>query len=270
MIAPDLRVEYSGDGLRVLFQGRNLYHEKAPRERAEATARQIQVTGNCLLIVPSPLAGYGIDILLDRLPESSHILCVEGYEELMRLSVSSIPEHILKDPRISFVRTASAAAALLFIEKKIKNGRLRRTQTVLLNRGYGLNPELYRQIADEILLAIQTFWRNRMTSLHMGRLWMKNFFLNLSLLPSAQTLSAFSLEKPTVVAGAGESIEEAIPFLSVHRDSLQIVAVDTALPVLQSAGIRPDLIVIAEAQYANFYDFTALQDWSIPAAVDIT
>jgi hypothetical protein len=270
MILQDLRVETTPGGTCVFFRGKNLYHEMAPKEGAEAKARQVPIEENCLLIVPSPLAGYGLEELLRRIPESSHILCIEVQEELMGLSISLIPEDVLKNPSISFIRTDSISAAVGFTDKILKKHRIKKTKTVLLNRGYRINPELYRRMDEAFLLAVQNFWRNKMTALHMGRLWIKNFLINLSILPSMRRLSEFTLTKPTVVAGAGESVEGSLRFLKDNRDSIQIVAVDTVLPVLQSAGIRPDLIVVAEAQYANFYDFIGLQDWSIPVAADLT
>jgi hypothetical protein len=58
-----------------------------------------------------------------------------------------------------------------------------------------------------------------------------------------------------VVAGAGPSLEEAIPALHAIRADVVLVAVDTALPRLATEGLLPDVAVALEAQVANLRDF---------------
>lgn len=50
--------------------------------------------------------------------------------------------------------------------------------------------------------------------------------------------------RPAVVAAAGPSLNEALPFIEKHQRQAAIIAVDTAYPVLQAAGIEP-LVVVA-------------------------
>lgn len=269
MTQADPRVEPSPGGLVLFYQDKALYHPDNPRERPERLARDRVLPGKCLVLVPSPLLGYGLEELLAGLPEDSRILCVEADEKLMALSSKHIAGGILQNPQISFVRSGSAESIMRHIENRFGFGLFRRCTTVALNRGYTLNAGFYRLLEKAVWESIQTFWRNRMTTLHMGRLWMANIFLNMALLPGSRPLTDLRLEKAAVVVGAGESLENHLPFLADYRSRLAIVCVDTALPALLAAGIRPDLITAAEAQFANIYDFLGLSDWSIPVAADL-
>jgi hypothetical protein len=103
----------------------------------------------------------------------------------------------------------------------------------------------------------------------MARLWVGNLLTNIAQLPGCLPVTALAFDKPVVVAGAGESLESQVSFLRKRRDDIQIAAVDTALPVLLASGIRPDLIVAAEAQFANLRDFAGLKDWNVSVAADI-
>ena len=60
---------------------------------------------------------------------------------------------------------------------------------------------------------------------------------------------------PVVVAGAGPSLESAFPILARCRAQFTLVAVDTALPMLRSSGLVPDVVVAVEAQAVNNQDF---------------
>jgi hypothetical protein len=233
------------------------------------TARQARIENQTLVLLPSPLFGYGLEALLEKLPPESRILCVEHDEALMAASAAYFPPRLAGDPRLAYIRSADFRQACVFTEKRFGLHLFRRVTTVVLSRGYSLFPGFYRELAAALLDMIQSYWRNRMTSLRLGRLWMGNLFTNLGLLPACRPVSALSFTRPVVVVGAGESLERHLDFLCARRGDFVLVCVDTALPILCKAGLRPDLVIIAEAQFANIYDFAGLEDWSIPVAADL-
>jgi hypothetical protein len=187
----------------------------------------------------------------------------------MAASLRHFPRGLIQDPRLAFVRASDVEQACGFAAQSFGVHLFRRVEVVSLTRGYSLFPDFYRDLAAGLLDMIQTYWRNRMTSLHMGRLWMGNIFMNLAMLPACASLAELEFTRPVVIAGAGESLERHLDFLAARRGCFALACVDTALPVLGAAGITPDLIVIAEAQFANTYDFAGLQNWNIPIAADL-
>ncbi|MDC7125854.1 MAG: DUF115 domain-containing protein, partial [Spirochaetales bacterium] len=147
---------------------------------------------------------------------------------------------------------------------------IRFTIPVRLNQGYMLFRKQYEIFLKNSLDYIQQYWKNRMTLIHMGRLWCKNIFQNLSLVKETNTINDIKTSKPVILIGAGESLEESLSYLKEKRDNLFIIAVDTSVRTLLSNSIPPDLIIILESQHANIYDFYDTRAFSIPVAADLT
>lgn len=70
--------------------------------------------------------------------------------------------------------------------------------------------------------------------------------------------------KPVLVVGAGESLEYCISDIKKHRESILILAVDTALSVLDLHHIKPDFIVAVDSQFYNFYDILGYKNSTLP------
>jgi hypothetical protein len=98
----------------------------------------------------------------------------------------------------------------------------------------------------------------------MSRLWLRNLFTNLPLLaepgpaPGPTAGQAPDPARPILVAGAGPSLETALPRIARVRGRLTLLAVDTALPAL--AGLEPDWVYALEAQHYNLEDFLPGRD----------
>jgi hypothetical protein len=102
------------------------------------------------------------------------------------------------------------------------------------------------------------------TSTHSRR-WTDH---GLDLLPRLAGLSPLvSLEGAAegcigVVVGSGPSLNAALPMLVEHRENLVIVACDTAAPVLDAAGIIPDIVCAVEADPNSYKQSAGLSLWS--------
>ncbi len=242
----------TGNGLTVRFRGRFLYSPSDPVGAVEKRIIGRSYPERTLYILPSPLLFYGMDRLLDRIEETSHVLCLETDQALMALSASYFSHRFLNDTRISYIRSDSPSTVLSYI-RKLNPRRFRRSVLLPLTGGYSLDSRRYTRIAEAVSSEISRLWQDTMTRSHMGRRWMRNIFTNLRFHPpTAHALPV--TDKPVAVAGAGESLEGSLPLLRALRNEVWLLAVDTALPVLLAAGIVPDAVFAVEAQQANVYD----------------
>jgi len=264
------RLESRPGGLNIYYKGKYLYHEQSPEEHTRIRASSIPLPEKSIVLVPSPLLGYGIKELLKRLSPSSHLLCLEKDQLLMDIALRMFIPQIEQDPRVSFIRTDSIPALIEFLEKKIDFTRFRKILLVPLNRGYILYRSFYDEVQKQLLMHLERVHRNRLTTLRLGKRWMTNLFQNLPYLANAFSLEQFRIRRPPVVVGAGESLEDRFPWIAKVRDAVYLVAVDTALPVLSSLGIRPDLAVSVDSQATNLQDFLSLPYEGIPLAADLT
>jgi len=254
----------TGRGLTVYYRGRHLYSTQSPIASAERRAWAVPILPHTLILVPSPLLFHGMSLLLERLPEESHILAVETDQKLMALS-SEVAGELARDRRITYVRTESVDAIKGILEG-IDIGRFRRCVEVRLSGGYVLSPHFYQQVFETLQGEIQAHWRNRMTLIQLSNLWVKNIFLNLPALVHARDLRESHVSLPIVVAGAGESLEQAVELIRPLRDKVYLLAVDTALPALLQSGLHPDAVFVLESQFANIDDFVAADDAATAAS----
>ncbi|EKJ86780.1 hypothetical protein CLV96_1982 [Leptospira meyeri] len=95
---------------------------------------------------------------------------------------------------------------------------------------------------------------NLATLTRFEKIWAKNICYNLPELSKFRPISdLFGIAEgiSIVVCGAGPSLSESIPDLTKYRNQFLLLAVDTALPILTSFGVEPDLIFSVDPQALN-------------------
>ncbi len=252
-------------GSTVRCRGLSLYPPDDPVGYAVRRAVSAEIPPRTLVFVPSVGLGHGLAELLARLPESSAVICVESDQRIMALAMA---EGLPSDPRLTVVRAGDEASVAVALSR-MGPGRFRRVMRVPLSAGYRLDPPFYEGLHGMLASEIRTYWQNRMTLIGMGSLWVRNLLDNLPLLAEERDFGSLSTDLPVVVAGAGPSLEEAIPPLAGARGSFTLVAVDTALPALAAAGLVPDLVVVLEAQAVNLLDFLPYHGSQLRIACDL-
>ncbi|MDC7242038.1 MAG: DUF115 domain-containing protein, partial [Spirochaetales bacterium] len=266
MINPVQLTQSSNGELNILCQGKPLYSRYAPSAAAERAAAQIKAEENCIYMIPSPLLGYGIDSLKKIIPDSSCIIGIETDQSLMAETSAYLQN--LKDDRFLCYRLDSPGA-LYEVFKGIQDQGYRHCRLVPLNSGYSRNKNLYDSLLAGLQHFLKNYWQNRLTMAKMGPLWIKNLIRNLDSIGSGD-IADFSTDKAVVVCGAGESLEGTLPLISKYRDSIYILAVDTAVQSLTRFGILPDGVVNLEAQFYNLKDFYPLMGAKVDLFSDIT
>lgn len=262
-------LEVPGEGYEVTYRGRRLTAPSQPRLAAEKRAARFSILPKSIVFLPSPLLFYGVSTLLRGLPEDCLILFGEGNGELRRLSEQAFPREIRQDPRVHPGILGSMEELVQFLEvSPLQN--FRRIQTISLTGGYALEARTYRGWEDAIRDALRRYWRNRAVLSVLGRMWIENLITNIPQLVRGKNLGDFATDKPIIVAGAGESLEYALPFLGENRESFLLLAADTAIPILLEGGLKPDLGVVVEGQHANLGDFFHPAALDIPCLFDLT
>ena len=97
-----------------------------------------------------------------------------------------------------------------------------------------------------------------------GRRWLRNTLINL---PHAEG----EMHRPIPrFAGQSVALAAAGPTLRPAELLHPIVAVDTALPILASYGIRPELSVAIDCQIASVYHLAGSSSRGVPVVVDLS
>ena len=296
-------------GFSVLYRNKYLYSKYNPQAAITAQIASLQIPDSTLILCLSPVLGYGLKELTEKLPASSYILALECDQMLMRFSLDHCDFSPFAQQRFSYIRTDSVAEVL----KKVESLPLfpfKKCLVLSCSGGVQLNQTFYDEVrlyADEV---ISRFWKNRITLMHLGRNYAHNTFRNLlslarslassparpmtgsltrSLVRSPESSPAeFSalgvpsskrnfqlltgderIRKPLLVAGAGPSLDTARDFIIKNRNSFFLLAVDAAAAALLP-DIQPDAIVLVESQYWIDSAFIGLCKYGIPVFADLT
>ena len=123
-------------------------------------------------------------------------------------------------------------------------------------------------IANNILKSFRfDMTSNNLFSLTEGT---KNLISNLPSYAKSRSLNCLKSNYPIIVCGAGPSLNDSISLLKTNRKYFFLLAVDTAYATLSAHKIKPDAILILEAQQINLNDFIFNIDRSIPIIADLT
>ena len=245
-----VEVEARSDGYQVVYQGKRLYTDANPRAAADRRAAAATIPPRHLIMVPSPLLWYGIDRLMARDDAPEAVLCVELDRNLAAFSAHNFPPALRDDPRLTFLTgddQATLDAALTSIGVDTFSG----CDIITLSGGFALNSRRYRALETHLRSVLRANWQNRLSLIRLGRRWLLNVFNNLAELPNSRSLDESTADRPTVLVGAGQSLEHCLDALQRFRSEVRIVAVDTALGSLYAAGIQPDYVIVLESQLIN-------------------
>lgn len=100
------------------------------------------------------------------------------------------------------------------------------------------------------------FLQERRATIHttgkFGRLWLRNTLKRIAALPPL--IDSLEVHVPIVIAASGPSLGKSIPLLNTYQDSLFIMALPSAVPALEHAGIHPDMVVHSDPGfYAGYH-----------------
>ncbi|MBU1081037.1 MAG: DUF115 domain-containing protein, partial [Spirochaetes bacterium] len=251
----------TGRGLSIRYMDRWLYSRRDPTAAPLEAARSAAILPDTLYLAPSPCLCYGLAELVSRLPASSAALCVETDPRLRAIASRAVSEGLRAEAasgRVALCETREALSAYRALEAAVAARRFRRVVEVRLSGGRTVDERGYDGAIASVEADIGSRYRNRLSLVRMGRLWTKNLIANLGAMDWASVGPLRSGGKPVVACGAGPSLDSAIPYLRAARDSVFLLACDTAAGALAAAGLAPDAVVCLEGQVYNVADFLPL------------
>ncbi len=251
----------TSQGFSVQYKGRYLYSKYNPTATILRTVLQLRLQPDTLVLCCSPCLCYGIAELSDRLPKGCFLFGCEADRNLYAFTLEQIkslpatvgkhfcllrPEELEMLPEMLHRCDGITADGV----RLPAAGTFRRAVRIDFSGGAAFYADFYAELYTATADSIGRFWKNRLTLVQFGRRYSRNFFLNLA--ASADSSPFFSVNKPLLVLGAGESLEPIIMELRAlppsSRKIFFIIAVDAALYALQEGAIIPDAVICEEAQ----------------------
>ena len=268
MTEAEPRLVDTGRGYTISCKGKTLYSPRDPIGAAVRRVEKLELQPGTLIFIPSLGLGHGLAELLEKLPASCHILCIEADELLFKLGITQ-KQPLPKSSRLTIVRTDRPEQAAAVVQQ-LGPWRFRRVAALYLCGGYQLHRRTYRVLLEAVEEEIRLFWQNKLTLAAMTGLWLKNLFTNLRRLPAAGDIAELATNRPILVCGAGPSLEGSLEWIRRIREEVILLAVDTALPVLGEAALVPDWVLTLDAQLYTLEDFIPARDSRITLLCDLT
>ena len=258
-------------GFSVSYKNHFLYSKYNPSKNIISAIENITILPGTVILCFSPLLGYGLKELQQKLPENCLLFLCEADSALYEFSLKEgIIESFCKttdSEKVFFCPPESLFDLPLNLYELSKCGNYKRVIKLEMSGGVQFNTELYNRLFSASTDSLMTFWKNRITLTRFGRRYSKNLFENLHYFADTKPITDFfnSIEKPIVVFGAGESTQaffDLLPSLRARSakqsimSNFYILCADTALQPLLKHGIRPDGVFVEEAQSVIVKAFT--------------
>ncbi len=174
---------------------------------------------------------------------------LEGVEK--HIGVNGATSRFCELENLQFITGREPFALYDFFKDRLDFSSIRGVQVLEHGASLRVFPEYYENIREILLRLINEKGRNAATSKKFGRLFFRNAMLNLlggdDLVPVSNLFGKFSGGDCLIVSSA-PSVEDSLGTICKFRDSFAIVAVDSAMPVLEAWGVVPDFVVSIDPQ----------------------
>jgi len=132
--------------------------------------------------------------------------------------------------------------------------------------------EKFAMAGEAVQRAIEKVSADYSVQAHFGMRWFSNIIRNITEEFFTTEFHRGKLDisnRAAAICAAGPSLNAQMPLLRERRETLFIIATDTALPALLAGGIKPDAIVSIDCQHISYYHFIGTHCADIPLFLDI-
>ncbi len=254
-------------GLR-FADGRAVHSVYNPEREARIQADTLgdSSAGGCVLFAGMG-GGLHIQAYLERFPRSRIFILEANPRSLAALFSQGDYTGLLGNPQVTLCLPET-------LEKRIREGYLPAIHggfTVFPLRTWtGYNSGIAEKIQDTVKRALDAVSRDYSVQSHFGKIWFRNILRNL-ITASSQEAAPFPedlvlpTEKEAAIIAAGPSLDDSWREIAEMRDSLYVIATDTALPLLAQRGITADAFVSIDGQNISINHLLSLPPGGVAA-----
>lgn len=261
----------------VFTDGKTMFSRYAPLKEVESFASSISFDDKSNLnggffVIAGLGNGIHIKSLRKKIPNSLILVVENSNDDIQWLQNNFDLTDIFSMENLWVTSLAQA----IEIFKNIYNPILHGNFSFLPVRSWvNQVPKKTEELKHSLEQTISSIAGDYSTQAHFGKIWFRNFFLNLkeveNIPPLVDTINPHDFVE-AFVAAAGPSLEKFIPDLQNNsiRKKIYLIATDTALPVLLRYNIVPDMTVSIDGQTSSARHFLQKIPSSMILAADLT
>ena len=239
-------------GFTFFRDGRYLHSRYNPVQEAFRQAENVNTGEDEQLIL---FFGAGLGYSIDHFLQNNSKSCI-WFEPDMEILAAALHIQDVREPlrsgRLIIIPGMPSEDILTDLFRGRGN---RQIQFVIHRASFMMNPDY-----DRIRRFCENFLNRKDVNLatisRFDRLWAKNITANFIHLTEARPVSLLFNQwqnSTSIVCGAGPSLSSSIETIRELRDSSILIAVDTALKILNDAGIDPHIVVSVDPQALNHH-----------------
>lgn len=235
-----------------------------PIKEGEKFARSIQ-PGSMVCLYGYGL-GYHLPPLLKQIGPDGFLLVIELNKDLLTAAMLLRDQTpILNHHRFHLIfgeDEGDVAAEILKYTNRLKSFLPSHQQILFHSPSFKCFPPQFPRIAN----ALEVLLMERRFPAVLGGLEDDNYALNKDIVaqtPGINTLKNAYQGRPAVLASAGPSLDDALPFLHRLSGKILLTCVDTSLPILTRERINPDYVFSLDPQDESLKHFMGTIDPSV-------
>jgi hypothetical protein len=226
-----------------------------PEKEAEKIYNKMKFNPRKLSIAFGLGLGYHIDKFVEENPDSILLIVEPSYTIFQQAVKARSLEHILKNPNIKFLISASPQELSTWVCGFYHIDQLDGIQIMELPSYTRFYREEFEAIKKGFFEVFSKHISNIVTSMESGHEYADNCMRNVkhfNRLPWATELFGKFHNIPAIVISAGPSLHLQFERLRNLQEQAILIAVDTAFPILMKQGIKPHFVCTADPTSENF------------------
>lgn len=257
-------VVMSRDGFPVPVMDRggkkfHLHSRYDPVTESERFMGGIDVEKHDLFILFGLGFGYHLERLMGRMAPHAAVVVVEKDREIFRSLLERRDlSGILNDRRTRILIDPDEES----LSRALK-GKSSRSVSFITHRGsYQAYPEYYSDMLEMARSHLSTKDVNIATLAKFEKIWGSNIARNIGNFfksPGANIFYDRFRGMPAIVVSAGPTLTRSLDFIRRNRDRALIIAVDTAMKILNRNGIEPHFCLAVDPQVINARYFEGIR-----------
>ncbi|NFO04374.1 motility associated factor glycosyltransferase family protein [Clostridium botulinum] len=234
-----------------------------PQNEAEKWIDNINIKDEDTIITIGLGLGYYLDPLFNRYKDKK-IIIVEPNIEVFKNMLSAMDiTKFIESENIVFMVGLSPYIVRRLISEYLKENKINKVYISEMMVYRKINNDYIEELYEEIDKALFQFISNIATEVAFSQMWLNNTIRLLACLneiPNINSIKDKFVNVPVVIVSAGPSLEKNMELLKELDNRALIIAVGSAVNILEKKNISPHIIMGFDGQEAEAKIFQSLKN----------
>ncbi|MCY6370414.1 motility associated factor glycosyltransferase family protein [Clostridium ganghwense] len=235
----------------MLNSGEWIHSTYNPEKEAVRWIEGFDVEDQDTILVIGLGLGYYLDNLIEKYSNKKLIIIEPNLEIFIKLlEVNDIGDY-LKSENIVFIVGKEAYIVRRLISEYFSQNKIKRVYTAEMSIYRKINEEYIEELYEEIHKGLSMLMGNIATEAAFAQMWLNNAIRNFEYIKDIPNVSVTKdkfKDIPVVIVSAGPSLDKNVHYLKTIYNKALIIAVGSAVNILEKKGITPHIIMGLDGQ----------------------